>query len=204
LFENAARYYRGRISIRRFFLCVPKRAFIIAARPFMPRSRHHPYRAILGRNRTNPQPRIFDPFEIEGGIAPMKKLFGFLAMAGLMLLAAPVGRAQAMTLLNPAASAQTKYLSDNLVVEVRHRGGGFRGGGFRGRHFGGGPRFVHHRPHYRHHRPFYHRPYYVRRHVWRPRPVIYPYYYAQPRLYCRKVWTDFGPRRICRHRPWWV
>ena len=68
----------------------------------------------------------------------MKRLLGFLAMAGLVLLAVPVERAQAVSLINPAAAAQTKYLSDNLTVEVRHRGGGFRGG-FRGgghRHFG--------------------------------------------------------------------
>ena len=160
----------------------------------------------------------------------MKRLFGFLAMAGLMLFAAPVERAQAVSLINPAASAQTKYLSDNMAVEVRHGGGrgGFRGGGgsfhggFRGggHHFGGA-RFVG-RPAYvgrpafvgrRHfvgqpyfaprHRFVHHRPFVVRRHAWR-RPYIYPYYYAEPRLFCRRVWTDFGPRRICRYRPWWV
>jgi hypothetical protein len=141
----------------------------------------------------------------------MKRLFGFLAMAGLMLLAVPVERAQAVSLINPATSAQTKYLSDNLTVEVRHRGGGFRGGGFRsgfrgGGHFGHrhfGHRHFGHR-HFGHRHVHFHRPF-VHRHYWRPRPVIYPaYYYGQPRLYCRRVWTDFGPRRICRHRPWWV
>ena len=140
----------------------------------------------------------------------MKRLLGFLAMAGLMMFAAPVERAQAVSLINPAAATQTKYLSDNLTVEVRHgggfrgggfqgfRGGGFRGGGFRGGgvRFGGprfavGPRFVH--------RPFVHR------HVFfRSRPLIYPYYVAGPRLHCRWFYTDFGPRRICRYRPWWV
>jgi hypothetical protein len=170
----------------------------------------------LGRNRKKSVvkfvftfiPAGFDPFRIEGGVSLMKRLFGFLAMAGLMMFAAPVERAQAVSLINPAAAAQTKYLSDDLVVEVRHRGGGFRGGfrggGFRGghigrAHFGGGHRFVHR------HRFVHHRPFIVRRHVWRPRPYIYPHYlYAQPRLFCRRVWTDFGPRRICRHRPWWV
>lgn len=131
----------------------------------------------------------------------MKRLFGFLAVAWLMMFA-PAERAYAVSLINPAGAAQTKYLSDDLVVEVRHRGGfrgGFRGGGVRRMHFGGGPRF-HHRPRFVHHRPFV-----VRRHVWHPRPFIYPhYYYAQPRLFCRRVWTDFGPRRICRYRPWWV
>ena len=133
----------------------------------------------------------------------MTRLFGFLAIAGLMLLAAPAERAQAVSLINPGAAAPSKYLSNDMVVDVRHRGGfrgGFRGGGrhFGRAHFGGGPRFVHR------HRFVHHRPFVVRRHVWRPRPVIYPYYqYAQPRLYCRRVWTDFGPRRICRYRPWW-
>jgi hypothetical protein len=139
----------------------------------------------------------------------MKKLFGFLAMAGLMMFALPAERAQAVSLINPAAAAQTKYLSDDLVVEVRHRGGGFRGG-FRGGgprigrvHFGGGHRFGHR--HFGHRHVHFHRPHFHRHHfAWRPRPVIFPYYYAQPRLFCRRVWTDFGPRRICRHRPWWV
>lgn len=131
----------------------------------------------------------------------MKRLFGFLAVAGLMTLAAPVMPAQAVSLINPGAAAQTKDLSNGLAIEVRHGGrggGGFRGFHGGGRHFGhghfGGPRFVH-RHHFVHHRPFI-----VRRHVWRP----YPYYYAEPRLYCRRVWTDFGPRRICRYRPWWA
>ena len=128
----------------------------------------------------------------------MKRLLGFLAMAGLVLLAVPVERAQAVSLINPAAVAQTKYLSDNLTVEVRHRGGGFRGG-FRGgghRHFG--HRHFGHR-HFRHRHVHFHRSHFHRRHhVWRP------YYVAQPRLYCRLVYTDIGPRRICRHRPWWV
>lgn len=134
----------------------------------------------------------------------MKRLLGFLAMAGLMLFAVPAERAQAVSLINPAAAPQAKYLSDDLAVQVRHGGGfrgGFHGGGhhFGRAHFVGHPHFVH-RPHFVHHRPFI-----VHRHVWRPRPVIYPsYYYAQPRLFCRRVWTDFGPRRICRHRPWWV
>jgi hypothetical protein len=137
----------------------------------------------------------------------MKRLFGFLAMAGLMLFVAPAERAQAVSLIDPVASAQTKYLTDNLTVEVRHRGGHFRGFHGGGRHFGHrhfGHRHVHfHRPHFhRHH--FHHRRHFVHRHYWRPRPVIYPYYYAQPRLFCRRVWTDFGPRRICRYRPWWV
>jgi hypothetical protein len=136
----------------------------------------------------------------------MKRLFGFLAVAGLMLIAAPVERAQAVSLINPAASAQTKHLSDNLVVQVHRRGGGFRGFHGGGRHFGGHRHFGHRHfghGHFGHRHVHFHRPF-VHRHYWRPRPVIYPYYYSQPRLFCRRVWTDFGPRRICRHRPWWV
>lgn len=134
----------------------------------------------------------------------MKRLFGFLVAAALMFAVFPAERAQAVSLINPAAVPQTAYLSDDLAVQVRH-GGGFRGG-FRGggrhigrAHFAGRPHFVH-RPRFVHHRPVI-----VHRHVWRPRPVFYPYYYyARPRLFCRRVWTDFGPRRICRYRPWWV
>jgi hypothetical protein len=136
----------------------------------------------------------------------MKRLFGFLAVAGLMTIAAPVVPAQAVPLMNPGTAAQTKILADDLVIEVGRRGGGhFRGFHGGGRHFGGHRHFGHrhhfvHRHHFHRHRFVHHRPFIVRRHVWRP----YPYYYAEPRLYCRRVWTDFGPRRICRHRPWWV
>jgi hypothetical protein len=129
----------------------------------------------------------------------MKRLLGFLAMAGLIMFAAPVERAQAVSLINPAVAAQSKYLSDNLTVEVRHRGGGFRGGFRGGGHRVGRVHFGGHR-HFGHRHVHFHRPHFHRRHVWYPRPYIY----AQPRLYCRWVYTDFGPRRLCRHRPWWV
>jgi hypothetical protein len=138
----------------------------------------------------------------------MKRLFGFLAVAGFVTFAAPSIPVQAASLIGPGAAEQTKTLTNDLAVEVRHggRGGGFRGfhggGGrhFGHAHFGGGHRFVH-RHHFHGHRfVHHHRPFIVRRHVWRP----YPYYYAEPRLYCRRVWTDFGPRRICRYRPWWA
>jgi hypothetical protein len=150
----------------------------------------------------------------------MKRLFGFLALAGLVTFGAPVAPVQAASLIGPGAAAQTKVLTDDLAIEVRHGGGGFRGGGggFRGfhggggRHFGGahfggprfvaGPRFVGGPGFVHRHRFVHHRPFIVRRHVWRPYP--YHYYYAEPRLYCRRVWTDFGPRRICRYRPWWA
>jgi hypothetical protein len=132
----------------------------------------------------------------------MKRLFGFLAVAGLMTFAAPVVPVQAVPLMIPGTAAQTKILSDDLAIQVRRGGGHFRGFHGGGRHFGrahfGGHRFGH-RHHFHRHHFVHHRPFIVRRHVWRP----YPYYYAEPR-YCRRVWTDFGPRRICRHRPWWA
>jgi hypothetical protein len=89
-------------------------------------------------------------------------------------------------------------------------GGGFRaggvavhGGGFRAApvFHGGGHRFSGIRyggyrvaPHYRHHR--FHRRFYA--------PAYYdtPRYYAYPHRYCRVIWTYYGPRKICRYRPW--
>jgi hypothetical protein len=63
----------------------------------------------------------------------------------------------------------------------------FRGGGFRT----GGYRVA---PHYRHHH--FHRRFYA------PAYYDYPRYYAYPHRYCRVVWTYYGPRKICRYRPW--
>jgi hypothetical protein len=93
------------------------------------------------------------------------------------------------------------------------RGGGFHGGGFRGGgvaiHRGGfraapvlrggmryGMRHVYHRPHF-HHRHHFHRRFYA------PSYYAYPgYYYGYRHRYCRIVWTYYGPRKICRYRPW--
>jgi len=50
-------------------------------------------------------------------------------------------------------------------------------------------------PHYRHHHRF-HRRYYA------PAYYDYPRYHVYPRRYCRVVWTYYGPRKICRYRPW--
>jgi hypothetical protein len=89
-------------------------------------------------------------------------------------------------------------------------GGGFRGGGF-AVHRGGfraapvfrgggmryGYRHAYHRPHF-HHRHHFHRRYYA------PRYYGYPgYYYGYRHRYCRVVWTYYGPRKICRYRPWY-
>jgi hypothetical protein len=88
-------------------------------------------------------------------------------------------------------------------------GGGFRGGGvaihrggFRAApvfHGGGmryGYRHVYHRPHF-HHRHHFHRRFYA------PSYYGYPYYYGYRHRYCRVIWTYYGPRKICRYRPWY-
>jgi hypothetical protein len=88
-------------------------------------------------------------------------------------------------------------------------GGGFRGGGvaihrggfraapvFRGGGYRYGYRHVYHRPHF-HHRHHFHRRFYA------PRYYSYPYYYGYRHRYCRVIWTYYGPRKICKYRPWW-
>src|SRR5262245_34613308 len=142
----------------------------------------------------------------------MKRLLGLLALAGLVALATPVAPAEAASLITPGAAAQTEGIANDLVIDVRHGGGGFHGGGhfggarfggarFGGGHFGrahfGGARFVH-RPYFVGHRFAHRRAFIVRRHFYRP----YAYYPVRP-VVCRWVLTDFGPRRVCRYRPWW-
>ncbi len=54
----------------------------------------------------------------------MKKILGLLAVAGLLVVAAPAQRAHALALSNPGAAATAKYASENLgmTTEVRwHR-----------------------------------------------------------------------------------
>lgn len=84
--------------------------------------------------------------------SPMRRL-GLAAAAVLMLSAGSARRAEALTLINPAASPTAKAAADDLVTQVRYggggpgggrfhggggfRGGGFHGGGFRGGHIGG-------------------------------------------------------------------
>ena len=89
-------------------------------------------------------------------------------------------------------------------------GGGFRGGGvaihrggfraapvFRGGGMRYGYRHVYHRPHF-HHRHHFHRRFYA------PSYYAYPgYYYGYRHRYCRVIWTYYGPRKICRYRPWY-
>ena len=88
-------------------------------------------------------------------------------------------------------------------------GGGFRGGGvaihrggfraapvFRGGGMRYGYRHVYHRPHF-HHRHHFHRRFYA------PSYYGYPYSYGYRHRYCRVIWTYYGPRKICKYRPWW-
>ena len=56
----------------------------------------------------------------------------------------------------------------------------------------GGYRHAYYRPH------FYHRPHFRRFYG----AGYYPAYYGYPHRYCRVVWTYYGPRKICRYRPW--
>ena len=59
-----------------------------------------------------------------------------------------------------------------------------------------GYRHVYHRPHF-HHRHHFHRRFYA------PSYYGYPYYYGYRHRYCRVIWTYYGPRKICRYRPWY-
>jgi hypothetical protein len=75
----------------------------------------------------------------------------------------------------------------------------FRGGG--GGHRFAAPGIVRH--HYAPGRAHFHH-----RHHFRPRyygyaqPYYYPRYSYYPKRYCKIVYTYYGPRKICRYRPW--
>ena len=134
----------------------------------------------------------------------IRKLFGLLAVAGVVAIASPVQRAEALSLINPASAGAAKYASENLITEVRggrgggggFRGGGgggfrggFGGGGFRGGGFrSGGFRGGFYRPGFR--GGFYGGP-------------SYYYGYGAPLIYprrCRLIRTYYGLRRVCRPR----
>jgi hypothetical protein len=149
---------------------------------------------------------------------------GIAAAALLAFAAASQQRAEALSLANPGTAPSAKFATDDLTTEVRHGGhggggggfrggggGGFRGGGggFHGGRFsfraapvfrGGGMRYgyrhVYHRPHF-HHRHHFHRRFYA------PSYYGYPYSYGYRHRYCRVIWTYYGPRKICRYRPWY-
>jgi hypothetical protein len=134
------------------------------------------------------------------------------AAAMLMLSIVPGQRADAMSLINPAAAPTAQHASDALTTQVRgggghgggghgggfhgggggFHGGGFHGGGFHGGGFhGGGFRYGGYGGGYRHH---FHRGFYA--------PIYYgPSYYYYPRP-CRVIWTHYGRRRICHFHHW--
>jgi hypothetical protein len=155
------------------------------------------------------------------------RCLGLAAVAILVLSAAASQRAEALSLINPAAAPTAKHIADGLTTEVRghgggghgggshggghgggyHGGGGFHGaaihsggfrsggaafhsGGFRSGHVFRGGGFRHHGFAFRHHR--FHRHFYYA-----------PSYYDYPHRYCRVIWTHYGPRKICRYRPWY-
>ena len=154
---------------------------------------------------------------------------GLAAAAIFVLAVASQQRAEALSLASPGTAPSAKSVHDGLTTQVRggrggggggggggHGGGGhgggfhgggaaFHGGGFRGggvAFHGGGFRAapVFHgggygvAPYYRHHH--FHRRFYA------PAYYDYPRYYAYPHRYCRVIWTYYGPRKICRYRPW--
>ena len=51
----------------------------------------------------------------------MKKILGFLAVAGLLFVAAPSVPAQAMSLANPGAAAAARQVSDGVPTTVDWR-----------------------------------------------------------------------------------
>ena len=71
-----------------------------------------------------------------------KKVLGFLAIAGLLFVAAPTKPAHAISLLNPAAAALVQQGNEAVTTEVRWRRGGFRRGGYGYRRFYAPRRFY--------------------------------------------------------------
>src|ERR1700676_4506749 len=67
------------------------------------------------------------------------RCLGLAAVAILVLSAAASQRAEALSLVNPAAAPTAKHIADGLTTEVRgHGGGGHGGGGHGGGGHGGG------------------------------------------------------------------
>jgi hypothetical protein len=76
----------------------------------------------------------------------IKKILGFVAVGGLLIVAAPAERAQALSLINPGTALAVQDDGSKLTTEARwHRHWGYR------RHYG------------------YHRHYGWRRHHWHHR-----------------------------------
>ncbi|CAN5157349.1 hypothetical protein BH10PSE11_BH10PSE11_25500 [soil metagenome] len=51
----------------------------------------------------------------------VKTVFGLAAVAGLLAVALPADRAQALSLINPVASSSAKQASEPVTTEVRWR-----------------------------------------------------------------------------------
>jgi hypothetical protein len=65
----------------------------------------------------------------------VKKILGLLAIGGLLILAAPAERAQALSLLNPGAAAAVRDEATKLTTEVRWHRGWHRHYGWRRHHW---------------------------------------------------------------------
>jgi hypothetical protein len=152
--------------------------------------------------------------------------WGLAAIAIFALSAAPGERAEALSLINPGAAPAAKHVSDGSTIDVRGgHGGGFRGGGFHGGGFRGG-RAAFHGGGFRGGRAVFRGGGYRAGHVFRGGGYRYgrhhyrgygfthrrhfhsrfygygtSYYYRH--RYCRVIWTHYGPRKICRYRPWY-
>jgi len=166
----------------------------------------------------------FSRYSLRTSLRTSMRLLGFAAAALLTLSAFASERAEALSLVNPAAAAAGKVAADGLAIEVRggHGGSGgygghagyggsfhsapsFQSGAFRtgpavvgsGTRFGG--RHFAHGRHFR--RVFIGGVYYDY-----PYDDDYPYYEEYPAYSaapgCRIVVTDYGPRQVCNYRPW--
>jgi hypothetical protein len=83
----------------------------------------------------------------------VKRIMGFLAIGGLLVLAAPAERAQALSLASPGIAAAVQDDSSKLTTEVRwghHHGWHHRHWGWRRHH--GWHRHYGWRRHHWHHR----------------------------------------------------
>jgi len=83
----------------------------------------------------------------------IRTLFGLAAVAGLLAVAAPAERAQALSLITPGAASSSGQVTDGAIIDVRGGRGHHRGWG-RGHHRGWGHhhRHRHHGWRHRHHR----------------------------------------------------
>lgn len=85
-------------------------------------------------------------------ITIIKKALGFAAVAGLLLLAAPVERASAMSLATPGIAAAVQGETATGTTEVHWRRGWHRHHRYHRHHWR-----RHHRHHHGYHRHWHHR-----------------------------------------------